>query len=152
MFFQPNDQISGINPFTRYLKLFYISRRCGGVAERLKATVLKTVVGRPTVSSNLTSSANLNSTKFFLSQATSIYISVFQRIFTQSYSTRFYHNQHMHAHRFVYSNFIHKERYPHYLYGGMRRAYIPLTELEIRHAKPQDKPYSKSDGTACPYL
>ncbi len=135
MFFQPNDQISGINPFTRYLKLFYISRRCGGVAERLKATVLKTVVGRPTVSSNLTSSANLNSTKFFLSQAVSIYISISAYIYSILF-TRFYPNQHMHVHRFVYSNFIHKERYTHYLYSGMRRAYIPLTELEIRHAKP----------------
>lgn len=35
----------------------YSSPRCGGVAEWLKAPVLKTGEGRPFVSSNLTSSA-----------------------------------------------------------------------------------------------
>ena len=36
----------------------YSAIRCGGVAEWLKATVLKTVDGKLFVSSNLTSSAN----------------------------------------------------------------------------------------------
>ncbi|CRH33304.1 hypothetical protein BN1183_AR_01330 [Pantoea ananatis] len=35
----------------------YSARHCGGVAERLKAAVLKTADGKPSESSNLSSSA-----------------------------------------------------------------------------------------------
>lgn len=57
MFFQPNNRIRLIIRFTMPLKLFYIARHCGGVAEWLKAAVLKTADGQPSESSNLSSSA-----------------------------------------------------------------------------------------------
>ena len=44
-------------PFDRLLKTCRIADRYGGVAERLKAAVLKTADGQLSVSSNLTSSA-----------------------------------------------------------------------------------------------
>ncbi len=37
----------------------YSARHCGGVAERLKAAVLKTADGQPSESSNLSSSAKI---------------------------------------------------------------------------------------------
>ena len=40
----------------------YSARHCGGVAERLKAAVLKTADGKPSESSNLSSSATLSAT------------------------------------------------------------------------------------------
>ena len=61
----------------------YSARHCGGVAERLKAAVLKTADGQPSESSNLSSSAIFTSSNVFQSQVNQ----AFQRNLTLSKPT-----------------------------------------------------------------